>query len=448
MTYLPNAILNVFAIFAQLFSRPVFKNALQLFHGHILCKNRRTISEILRQLGLKNIKNYSKYHWVLNGAKWCSIQGSKILLITLSKICPKDVTISIDSTIERRKGEKIKGLGRQRDAVQSTKRNKVLTIGLNWLVCTIHVKFPWAIRSWACPFFSVLMPPERPLSSSKNESDLNKRKRHKTLNEWASQSVRLFAKWIGQLKNITIVADSAFATYILANTCIDKGVSLISRMRLDARTFEFPSKPKKGRPRLVGERLPTFEKLSKAHSKTWKEMIVKWYGCNTKTVSILTDTCLWYGYGIRPVPIKWVLIKIGDEITALFSTNLKHSPEYIVETFVERWQIETTFEESRRHLGVETQRQWSDRAIDRTTPCLLASYSIINLMAYALMNEKNEEIPAQEASWYKKRHICFSDVLNYLRLGILEYKYLSKIGKKRDPKKSHLYEMIALLAAA
>ena len=121
MPNLPNAILHVLAFFTPLFSRPIFKNASQLFLGHILCKNRRTVTDILRQLGLKNIKNYSKYHWVLSGAKWCSIQGAKILLSNLAKIVPKNIIISIDSTIERRKGPQIKGLGRQRDAVKSSK---------------------------------------------------------------------------------------------------------------------------------------------------------------------------------------------------------------------------------------------------------------------------------------------------------------------------------------
>jgi hypothetical protein len=448
MPDLPQAILRILTLFAPLFSRSVFKNACQLFLGHILCKNRRTIADVLRQLGLRNIKNYSKYHWFLSGAKWCSIRASKILLFRLIKLCLFDIVISIDSTIERRKGPQIKGLGRQRDAVQSTKGNKVLVIGLNWLVCAIHIQFPWTSRIWACPFFSVLMPPENPLASSKNKSDLKKRRRHKTLNEWASQIVRIIAKWIGKIKNITIVADSAFATYILANTCIDMGVNLVSRMRLDARTFEFPTINKKGRPRLVGKRLPTFEKLAKDSSQIWQEVSVKWYGEITKEVSILTGTCLWYGYGERPVPIKWVLIKTGNESSVLFSTNLNHSPEYIIDSFVQRWQLESTFEECKRHLGVETQRQWSDKSIDRTTPCLFASYSIINLMALELTKAKNESIPMQESSWYKKRLPTFSDVLNYLRLDILKMKYFPKFDKKFEPEKNPLHDLISLLAAA
>lgn len=143
-----------------------------------------------------------------------------------------------------------------------------------------------------------------------------------------------------------------------------------------------------------------------------------------------------------------MLIKTESEFTVLFSTNLNHKSEYIIETFVERWQIESTFEECRRHLGVETQRQWSDRAIDTTTPCLFASYSIINLMALELTKEKNEDIPVQKCSWYNKRYPTFSDVLNYLRLEILKNKYFSKFGKKIDLEKNPLYELISLLAAA
>lgn len=447
MTNLPDPILNVFAIFSQLFSHSVYKNALQIFCGHILCKGRRTIADILRHLGLQNVKNYSRYHWVLSGAKWSLIKGSKILLQALLKLCPKDIIISIDSTIERRKGVKIKGLGRQRDPVNSTKKNKVLTVGLNWLVCAIHVKFPWSINRFACPFFSVLMPPEHPLSTSKNKSDLSKKRRHKPLNKWASQLVHIFANWIGKNKDIVFVADSSFATYQLANTCVKNGVSFISRMRMDARTFDFPIKKRKGRPCLVGKRLPTFNQIIKDPTQNWTKTTVKWYGKEIKEVSFLTGVCLWYGY-VTPVKVRWVLVKTANEVVVLFSTNTEHTSEYIIEIFVERWKIETTFEECRRHLGVETQRQWNDNAIDRTTPCLFASYSIINLMAYELAKNKNEQIPTQIASWYQKESVCFSDVLSYLRSNVLNFMYFSKIGKKRELRKNSIEEIFTLLAAA
>jgi|ERR1700722_6052773 len=453
MLDLPAPIISVLSIFLPLFSQPSYFNVLLLFQGHILCKGKRTVSEILKQLNLRNVKNYSRYHDFFRKAKWSTLKGAEILLIRIVSLIPGEIRISVDSTVERRKGPKIKSLGIQRDAVRSTKARKVLVPGLHWLVFAIHIKFPWCKQAWALPFLSILMPPEEPLSTSKNVKDLKKSKRHKTLNEWTCQVAMLLRRWLGHSKKITIVADSAFATYILANTCIDLGITLISRMRLDARTFAFPpeKKSKKGRTRLVGERLPTFKMMLEDPSKAWDTIEILWYGGRKKKVDTLTGTCLWYGYGIRPVPITWVLTRDSNnkgEAAVFFSTDVKALPITVIETFILRWQLEVTFEEARRHLGMETQRQWSDKAIDRITPCILASYSIINLMALESAKSKSEDIPIQMSSWYKKTHVTFSDVLAYVRTKILRKRYILWFNKNNEIENIDIKEIIEQLAAA
>ena len=181
MLDLPEAILHVFSLFTPLFSKPVYENALLLFIGHVLTKGRRTVADILRTLNLHKIKKFSKFHWVLSGAKWTGLKASRLLFMAIIKFFPlEEIIIPIDTHVERRKGEKIKGLGRQRDAVRSTKSKKVLTVGLLWLVASISVKMPGAVNQWALPFFSQLISPKRPLSTSKNQSDLNSKKRKKT----------------------------------------------------------------------------------------------------------------------------------------------------------------------------------------------------------------------------------------------------------------------------
>jgi hypothetical protein len=57
-----------------------------------------------------------------------------------------------------------------------------------------------------------------------------------------------------------------------------------------------------------------------------------------------------------------------------------------------RWQLEVTFQEVRRHLGFETQRQWSDLAIRRTTPALLGLFSLITLFAHQRMTQSTEAV--------------------------------------------------------
>jgi hypothetical protein len=449
MTNLPTSMIQLLSIFFPLFSQPSCRSFLFLFSAHVLCQGRRTITELLKRMGLRNIENHSKYHDFFSKAKWAALHGSKILLLKLILSTPSKATFSFDTTVERRKGAKIKGLGIQRDAVRSTKGRKVLIPGLNWLVCATHIQLPWAKRKWALPFLTILMPPENPLASSKNTHDLKKTKRHKTLTRWTCQSVKLLRRWLGPTAEITVVADSAFATYLLANTCIDLGITLVSRMRLDARTFEFPPPPKgKGRRKLVGERLPTFQHMLKDPSLMWDTVTVGWYGGKLKDIQVLTGTCLWYGYGIRPVPIKWVLTRDGNQEALIFSTDINQPLNELIEVFVERWALEVTFEEVRRHLGMETQRQWSDKAIDRITPCILASYSMINLVALESLQSKDEKIPIQKSSWYKKPHVTFSDILAHVRMLILRETYFHNIDKNTELWKNELEEIMHQFAAA
>lgn len=454
MTNLPNSILSVLSIFLPLFSKPTFNKFLFLFHAHILCKGCRTVTALLKRMGLRHSKNYSDYHSFFNKNKWSPLQAGRILFLKLISLFPENeiINIALDTTVERRKGPKIRSLNMQRDAVRSTKKQKTLVPGLLWLVCTVQIKLPWTHKIWALPFLTILMPPEKPLSSSKNKKDIEGRKRkHKTLNEWASQVVKILRYWAGNSIKINIIADSAFATYLLANTCVDYNINFTSRMRLDARTFEFPSIKKNGQKNLVGKRMTTFKDMLKDNSLRWEIDEILWYNDEMKEVKFLTGTCLWYGYGIRPVPIKWVLIqnsKGKTEPVALFSLDLNTKTTKIIEDYIGRWPIEVTFEEVRIHLGMESQRQWSDTAIERVTPCIFASFSIINLIALELQKEKNDKILIQTSSWYQKKHVTFSDILAYVRRHILEERYAPQFTQNNELWNKELEEIINQMVAA
>jgi len=146
---------------------------------------------------------------------------------------------------------------------------------------------------------------------------------------------------------------------------------------------------------------------------------VTWYGSQKKTVKILTGMNVWYSPGEKPLPIRWVLVTHPDknDAEAFFSTNLDATPETIINQFVLRWNVEVTFVETRAHLGIETQRQWSDKAIAKTTPCLMALFSLICLFAIEML--KNDELPVLSTAWYdKKSEATFSDIIAFVRCGI------------------------------
>jgi hypothetical protein len=150
---------------------------------------------------------------------------------------------------------------------------------------------------------------------------------------------------------------------------------------------------------------------------SWQRLrISQWYGRTNRLVEITSGTALWYHAGIAPVPIRWIIVRDpkGElEPQAFLATDLDAKPSDILAWFVSRWQVEVTFEETRAHLGVETQRQWSDNAILRTTPTLLAMYSIIILWTHDLAARRT--LLPRTAAWYPKKFLTFSDAIAAVR---------------------------------
>ena len=90
---------------------------------------------------------------------------------------------------------------------------------------------------------------------------------------------------------------------------------------------------------------------------------------------------------------------------AVLSTNLNLDPCQILLWFVRRWRVEVTFHEVRTHLGVETQRQWSDAAITRTTPTLLGLFSLVTFLAH--QSSKRKQLPIRQAAWWLNDFLFF-----------------------------------------
>jgi hypothetical protein len=178
-----------------------------------------------------------------------------------------------------------------------------------------------------------------------------------------------------------------------------------------------PRQPRQmGRPRLVGHRLPQLDQMLFDPHTIWQRTWVKWYGQGKRQIEWCSGTALWYRGGQTPLPIRWVLTrdpKGERDARAYFSTEQAQSGISIVTDFMKRWCAEVTFEESRAHLGVETQRQWSDAAIERTTPCLFGLYSLVALLGRHF--HPAGDIPFQPTAWYCKQQATFTDVLAAVR---------------------------------
>jgi hypothetical protein len=166
----------------------------------------------------------------------------------------------------------------------------------------------------------------------------------------------------------------------------------------------------------------------------WKTVTIKhWYGEENRRIEIKSGKCLWYHVGNQAVPIRWVIIRdplAKFETQALLGTKVDAAPKQILEWFIKRWQLEVTFEETRRPLGIETQRQWSENAIGRTTPCLDGLFSLITMVAQELSKGGNLKI--RSAIWYDKELATFSDAIGCVRQSLWEARSFQTSKKEME----------------
>ena len=423
---LPEGIITILTAFAPLFSDRVWQHAQVLLIGAILTPGKRTVSSVLCVMGLSKANHFVNYHRVLNRAVWCTRQGSHILLgLLLRAFCPTGwVVLGVDETIERRSGKKIAQIGCYRDGARSTKNVVIRCFGLKWVCMMLLVKVPWSDRVWALPFLTVLCEPNR-----------EDTRRHKSHVDWARGMMCQVRRWLPH-RRIVLVADGGFAAVSLAAACQKYKTTFVSRLRWDA-VLHHPPEPqpvgKPGRKPKKGQRQRRLKTWAKRCDTPWTKHTVEWYGGKKKEMLLFSRTALWYRTGKDPVPIRYVIVrdkegKRNDEV--FFCTNLNIKPAQIVAWFVMRWSVEVTFQEARAHLGIETQRQWSNLAIARTTPCLLALFSLVTLIIKRLYPKG--KLPIQTTAWYHKTKPTFADCLLIVRRHLWQDKFFTNSNQKHD----------------
>jgi hypothetical protein len=438
---------ELISTFVPKFSKKVFEHVGQLLLGTMLTNGKRTVCAVLRTVGLSGERNWHKYHRVLSRAKWSALQCSQVLLqLLLQRLLPgeKELVFVIDETLERRWGPRIRARGIYRDAVRSSQSHFVKCSGLRWMCLMLLAPVGWAGRNWALPFLTALCPSER--------YHREKGKKHKKLTDFARQMALQLSRWLRGFK-LVIVGDTTYSCIeLLASTLAL--VTWVTRLRVDAALYDpaherLPGSP--GRPPQKGKRQPTLSERLKDPATKWQQVCFsQWYGEQNKAMEVASGTAVWYHSGKPIVPLRWVLVSdpAGKlDPVALQCTDLEMTPADIVGHFVKRWQVEVTFEEVRAHLGVETQRQWSDLSIARSTPVLMALFSVVTLWADQLFKE--QKLTTFSTAWYFKPNPTFSDALASVRYRFWRFQHFCTSVSKTDMQKHHplLIEHLCFMAA-
>lgn len=409
---LPEPILTVLERFRPEFCRPTWGRVLGLITGTLLARGRRTVSSALRAIGRPEQPGWQRFHDIFARASWSPLRLARRLLgLLIATFAPSGgLVMIIDETLERRRGRKITKRSHHRDAVASSKKMTVVASGLRWVVTALAVPIPWAGRLWALPFLSQLAPSEK--------TDTKQKRRHKTLAHRARQVVSLVRRWLPGTE-LTLLGDTAYSVIDLGRSCRHRGVRLIAPLWWKACLHRPPPEPvkgRRGRPPKVGPALAKLKAVLADPTTVWRTADIAWPDGTTRRLELASGTALWNRSGEPALPIRWVLSRDPAERfepRAFFSTEPTDTAESIVTRFAQRWTIEVTFEEARAHLGIETQRQWCDRSIERETPCLLGLYSVVALLTRAIAT--GAEVPRQVTAWYQKTTATFADSLALVR---------------------------------
>ena len=415
MLSLPSAAEPLIVSLSVAFTEPTFNRIVPLVVGAILTPGRHTVTALLRTMRGLATGHWSDYHRVFSRAVWSPWALGRTLAAAILALIPPDqpVLVPMDDTTVQHRGKKVYGKGCHRDAVRSTHSLVVWRWGHKWVVLAIAVKFPFARCRWALPVLAALYRPE--------ELNRQEGRRHKTPAHLARQLAAALIHWFPARKFI-FLGDGGFASHDWASFAHRhrKHATLVARFHADACLYELPptvkpnAKKKQGRPRVKGDKLPTPGERA-AHAPRQRAS-VGWYGGSSRRVELVHGNGQWYRAGEGLVPVRWVYthdIQGTHRDDYLYTTEPTLDPAQIVTWFTGRWPIETTFQEVRAQLGLETTRQRTEKSVLRTGPCLLGLFSVIALI-YAAHRQDHSPRPAS-TDWYAKSEPTFADAVATVR---------------------------------
>jgi hypothetical protein len=409
---LPKPVHTVFEPLAPALTRPTHRRLVLLALAAILTVGGRTIANLLRTLGALAPGHSSTYHRALSHRRWSTRRlARRYIAAVLARFVPRGpVELAGDDTVTEHPGAQVYGKGCHRDPVRSTHSFTAYRWGHKWVVLAVLVGFPFCRRRWALPLMVALYRPEE------KGIDGISRRAHKTPVDLLGQMLRILIRWFPD-RTFVCCADGNYAAHELAEVAAahPQRLTFLSKFYDQANLFEPPPPYSgQGRPRVKGRELP---KPAQVVHDTPKPTVlnVAWYGGERRRVEVVTGVGWWYQGGRPLIPVRWVFVRDRtgthrDEY--LFTTDVTMSPARVIETYTGRWNIETTFQETRSYLGLETTRGRVRNTVLRAEPSLLALYTLV-VWLYAELPVRYRRVRAVD--WLGKSDVTFSDAITAVR---------------------------------
>lgn len=410
------------SVLAPHFTNPTYQRFSVLLVGALVTTGRRTVANLLRTLCHLAPGHPTDYRRVFSRAPWSGLAlGCALMRFVVDHLLPDGpVRLVGDDTVDGHTGPHVYGKGRHRDPVRSSHSYTAFRYGHKWVVLAVLVTFPFAARPWALPVLIDLY---------RSAGDDQKRNRpHRTPARIMCVLLRLLLIRFPD-RTFVFAGDSGYGTHDVARFCHRHRarLTLVSKLHPEANLFDSPPPyAGKGRPRRKGQRRPK-PRQAVATAKTFDRLEVGWYGGGKRRVEVLEGTGHWYKAGKNLVPIRWVFVRDTtgthrDEY--FFTTDTDLTPAAVIGHYCGRWNIETTFQEMRAELGLETTRGWRENTVRRAAPCLFGLYTVVAILFHTLPTSKR----TGAVEWTGKTVTTFSDALAAVRRWLWDEALLPQAG--------------------
>jgi hypothetical protein len=408
----PTSVMPVLRVFQPACSTPTYHRFLVLVLAAVLTTGRRTMSTLGRTGRYKAPGHVSSYHRVLSQRRWSTwaLAHTWVTFLLDHVLPPGPVLLAGDDTVTEHPGPKVFGKGRHRDGVRSTHSYTAYRWGHKWVVVSVLVKLPITTRSWALPVLAALYHPPA--------WDRVHGTRQKTPAHIARLLLARLMRWFPD-RHFIFVGDTGYGTSETARFCHKhrQHFTLVSKFYGDAALYAPPPPRTRrtiGRPRVKGQKLASPQEVV-AQLTHRPRLAVAWYGGTTRAIECVTDTGHWYRIGEDLVAVRWGYVHDAtgthrDEY--LFTTDLQMPPKQIVECYTQRWSLETTFQECREYLKLESTKCYGKETVLRFPPCLFGLYTTIVLLYLQLPDSLHAP---SVLSWHGKTTVTVSEMMLCVR---------------------------------
>jgi len=398
----------------SVFTKPSFIYFEAIIYGILLGRPKKTVTAAVKLAGLE--KQFSNVNRFVSHYRWdAGSLGLAVLRLVLKnlKLTTGPITVALDSTFLAKFGTKIFGCGYHFNYARKNNLPSYIW-GHDWLILGL-LYFSSFFDKWLCfPFLAELFVPEKYLPK----------------NQEYRSSIEIAAKMILYVKDqikqrLILVADGYFAKKMLIRTCIQNGITLISRLQSNAALYLLPeakTRKERGRPRTYGQRLASLTKLAKK-KKDFQNIELKLYG-KKRNLRVKRIDALWKPAG-QVIQVIIVFYENHKKPAFFFSTDLELSIADILTRVAARWSLENLFKNIKEHLGWTHWQCRVEKAVRRSATLTCSAASLLMLWSHQHASQKQPEF-WDVLPWYsKKASPSFKDMLEQLRCRIIDMTFLA-----------------------